>query len=235
MPPKKDDKKGGAAAAGVVTPEAQVEAYRLQNEALQRQLGECSFFIATPCDRTSFRVLLSPARRARILAAHTPPGPARAHPLLPLPPPSFRPPMFRLAADRTEKCLLAEKEVELHRARLRMAEGDMEKSSLTQFDITAEMTRQFRAMQETLQGRISGLEREVARLQSELAASKQETEEAKAAGGVVAAAKEREIEALKAKMEDMASEFGDMLAEAIRKMADRIEVSPEGYAGEGQV
>lgn len=49
----------------------------------------------------------------------------------------------------------------------------------------------------------------------------------------IIARRDEEIERLKNKMEDMASEFGDMLAETLRKMGERVELSSAAWEGEG--
>jgi len=43
--------------------------------------------------------------------------------------------------------------------------------------------------------------------------------------------KDEEISELKAKMDDMAEEFGEMLRETLEKMRERIEVSSSGFDG----
>lgn len=45
-------------------------------------------------------------------------------------------------------------------------------------------------------------------------------------------AKDEEIKLLKGKMEEMASEFGDMLQETLKKMSERIEISNSKWEGE---
>ena len=163
MPPKKP-----AAAAGAnveLTPEAQAQAYRLQSEALQRQLGE-----------------------------------------------------------RTDAALSAEKAVEDVKIKMRTMAADASVEEKRQFDITADMARQYRAMQETLQGRISALEAENKAVRADLSAALKLIEEAEKNAGLLANKKDEEIAKLKEQMDAMASEFGDMLAETIRKMGDKIEL-----------
>jgi len=48
----------------------------------------------------------------------------------------------------------------------------------------------------------------------------------------VIARKDEEIERMKVKMEDMAAEFGDMLAETLRKMGERVELSAATWEGD---
>jgi BMFP domain-containing protein YqiC len=163
MPPKKP-----AAAVGAnveLTPEAQAQAYRLQSEALQRQLAE-----------------------------------------------------------RTDAALSAEKVVEDVKLKMRTMASDASVEEKRQFDITSDMARQYRAMQETLQGRISALEAENKAIRLDLAAALKLIEEAEKNAGLLANKKDEEIAKLKDQMDAMASEFGDMLAETIRKMGDKIEL-----------
>ncbi len=121
------------------------------------------------------------------------------------------------------------------RARVREVEADVAEGQKSIQDITTEMNRQYKAMQESLQVKVTELEVEVQSLRHALSATRGELEEALAQGEAGLAAKDLEIAALKERMEDMANEFGDMLAEALRKMADRIEVSPEGYTPDPDV
>jgi hypothetical protein len=56
------------------------------------------------------------------------------------------------------------------RQRMRQLESDMTSNERSTFDITAEMTRQYKAMQENLLQKITGLEAEIHRLKDELGA-----------------------------------------------------------------
>ena len=131
MPPKKP-----AAAVGAnveLTPEAQANAYRLQSEALQRQLAE-----------------------------------------------------------RTDAALSAEKVVEDVKLKMRTMASDASVEEKRQFDITSDMARQYRAMQETLQGRISVLEAENKAIRLDLAAALKLIEEAEKNAGLLANKKDEE-------------------------------------------
>ena len=133
----------------------------------------------------------------------------------------------RQLAERTDKLLASERAAEELRARLRQTGQDATAGEQDQRDVTAEMARQYRAMQEQLQGRIGALEGELRGVRAELADARRQSEEARAAQGALGAAKDQEIARLKEQMEAMASEFGDMLAETIRKMGDKIELDVE--------
>lgn len=49
----------------------------------------------------------------------------------------------------------------------------------------------------------------------------------------VIASKNLEIQELKAKMEEMAQEFGEMLKETLDKMRERIEITNTSFEGDG--
>lgn len=74
----------------------------------------------------------------------------------------------RQLAERTERALAAERVAHELRARMRGMEGDMVSHEKNTFDITAEMSRQYKAMQESLQTKITGLEAEIHRLRDDL-------------------------------------------------------------------
>lgn len=74
----------------------------------------------------------------------------------------------RQLAERTERALGAERAATELRAKMRQMETEMTTNERTTFDITAEMTRQYKAMQENLMGKVGLLEAEVHRLKDEL-------------------------------------------------------------------
>lgn len=63
---------------------------------------------------------------------------------------------------------MAERTAAELRQRMRQMESDMTTNERSTFDITAEMTRQYKAMQENLLQKITGLEAEIHRLKDEL-------------------------------------------------------------------
>ena len=71
-------------------------------------------------------------------------------------------------AERTERAIVAERTAAELRQRMRQMESDMTTNERSTFDITAEMTRQYKAMQENLLQKITGLEAEIHRLKDEL-------------------------------------------------------------------
>jgi uncharacterized coiled-coil protein SlyX len=107
-------------------------------------------------------------------------------------------------------------------------------------DVIAEVQRRYASLQESMAAKTAALEAEIARLNGEIVAGRAAVESARTEASSVVASKDAELARLRERMEDMANEFGDMLAEAIRKMADRIEIAPEyagpgGASGEGEV
>eukprot|EP00164_Ancoracysta_twista_P003897 GFYU01005224.1.p1 GENE.GFYU01005224.1~~GFYU01005224.1.p1 ORF type:complete len:198 (+),score=86.75 GFYU01005224.1:213-806(+) len=102
----------------------------------------------------------------------------------------------------------------------------------TTFDITSDMTRQYKAMQEELLGRINVLENTIAELTDQLELSRIALEETKKEKDQIIALKEAEIAEQKQKMEDMAAEFGEMLKETLDKMGDRIELASNNWEAE---
>lgn len=205
MPPKKADKgKDKKADAGEIDPAAIAKAFELQIEVLQRQLGTVLVVRHAP------RV----AHATPLTHAHT------IHP------------HRTLAAERTERALGAERVANELRAKMRLMEGDMLANEKNTFDITAEMTRQYKAMQENLMGKIGVLETEIHRLKDDLAAARTLLAETVREKDAVIARRDEEIERMKVKMEDMAAEFGDMLAETLRKMGERVELSAATWEGE---
>ena len=65
-----------------------------------------------------------------------------------------------------------------------------------------------------------------------VAASRALLEETRHEKNAIIARRDEEIERLKVKLEDMAAEFGDMLAETLRKMGERVELAASSWEGE---
>ena len=103
--------------------------------------------------------------------------------------------------------------------------GDFEDEQKTAFEITRDMTRQYKGMQEQLVDRITQLSHTVQELQDKLEEAEQHLEHTKRDKDRIIALKDDEIAQMKARMEDMAQEFGGMLKETLDKMRERIELS----------
>jgi len=91
--------------------------------------------------------------------------------------------------------------------------------------ITHEMTRQFENMQEQLVDKISLLSRTVQDLKDNLEVAEEKFDKIENERDIIIAEKDEEILALRAKMDDMAVEFGSMLNGTLEKMRERIELS----------
>mmetsp|Transcript_31487 Transcript_31487/g.62855 ORF Transcript_31487/g.62855 Transcript_31487/m.62855 type:complete len:184 (-) Transcript_31487:184-735(-) len=91
--------------------------------------------------------------------------------------------------------------------------------------MTHEMTKQFEGMQELLVDKITLLSRTVGDLKEELASGEVTLERKAQEKDAVLELRDKEIVALKAKMEDMATEFAGMLNGTLEKMRERIELS----------
>lgn len=111
---------------------------------------------------------------------------------------------------------------------------DFERERGDIFDISADMTRQYKGMQEELIKQINKLEQTVAERDDQLEKLQAALEEVRRQMTVELALKDNEIEGQKQKMEDMAMEFGEMLKETLDKMSEKIEITNQGWeAGMG--
>jgi chromosome segregation ATPase len=128
-------------------------------------------------------------------------------------------------SDRTSRALALDREMESLRAIVHKWEGDLAKAEVNTTDITADMARQYKAMQETMQLRVQTLEAQVTRMKGEVNAANERAAAAARDRDAAIAAKDAEIDALREKMEDMAGEFGDMLADTLRRMGERIDIN----------
>ncbi|TYZ65274.1 hypothetical protein PybrP1_007019 [[Pythium] brassicae (nom. inval.)] len=110
---------------------------------------------------------------------------------------------------------------------------DFERERVETFGITQDMTRQYKSMQEELLNRVNSLENANTELRDQLELGRVNFEEMKREKDRVIASKNVEIHELKAKMEEMAQEFGDMLKETLDKMRERIEITNTSFEGDG--
>lgn len=99
-------------------------------------------------------------------------------------------------------------------------------------DITQDMTRQYKGMQEQLLNNVNTCENTIIQLKDQLELSRVALEETKREKDQIIATKEAEIAEMKAKMEEMAHEFGDMLKETLDKMKEKIEVTNSSFEPE---
>eukprot|EP00002_Diphylleia_rotans_P038133 TRINITY_DN8623_c0_g1_i1.p1 TRINITY_DN8623_c0_g1~~TRINITY_DN8623_c0_g1_i1.p1 ORF type:complete len:156 (+),score=47.41 TRINITY_DN8623_c0_g1_i1:666-1133(+) len=111
-------------------------------------------------------------------------------------------------------------------------QSDFEREKEEKLDIASDMTRQYKAMQETLIGRINILENTVAELRDQLEMSRLAMEELKVEKNRIIAQKDQIIAEQKQKLEEMAMEFGDMLKETLDALSQKIENSNQAWEGE---
>lgn len=127
-----------------------------------------------------------------------------------------------LAAENAHRAVTSRDEL---RARVLAYHKDFEAERTERADIVADMTRQYKAMQDELLGRITALEGQVVDVSSQLELAHVALAETKREKDGIIAAKDAVIAEQKTKMEEMAVEFGDMLKETLDKMSERIELA----------
>jgi hypothetical protein len=131
--------------------------------------------------------------------------------------------------ERMMQAISAQKEL---RERVLEYHSDFSKEKDEIFDITADMTRQYKGMQEELMRKINSLESTINTQRDDLELARLAHEETRKAKDQVIALKDSEISEQKLKMEEMAIEFGEMLKETLDKMGERIEVTSSSWENE---
>lgn len=127
-------------------------------------------------------------------------------------------------ADRTsEMGQIAEEKKNLEK-KMSSLQTSLTEEHKAAFEITRDMTRQYKGMQEQLVDRITQLSRTVQDLEDKLEESQLRLEKNSKEKDDIIRLKDEEIDQMKARMEDMANEFGGMLKETLDKMRQRIEV-----------
>ena len=138
----------------------------------------------------------------------------------------------RKLADRSEeasRALAARRELQ---SKVDDLKQDFEGERTATFEITADMTRQYKSMQEELLGKINILENTIVEMKDKLEEQRVSMEELRKEKDQIIAMKEAEIAENKQKMEEMAHEFGDMLKETLDKMSERIEITNTSWEQE---
>ncbi|KOO25695.1 hypothetical protein Ctob_012372 [Chrysochromulina tobinii] len=128
--------------------------------------------------------------------------------------------------EKVQKALAAQKELQ---DRVAHYHKDFEREKEEVFDISADMTRQYKGMQEELLDRINKLEATIQLQKDQLEEAQQQLEQVKREKAQELALKDAEIQEQKEKMEDMAVEFGEMLKETLDKMSEKIEITNQGW------
>ena len=106
---------------------------------------------------------------------------------------------------------------------------DFDEEKNQTFEITQDMTRQYKSMQEELLNRINKLEETVQELNDQLSDSDIRVERILKDKNSIIQMKDAEIAELKSKMDDMADEFSEMLRETLERMRERIEVTSGNF------
>lgn len=132
-------------------------------------------------------------------------------------------------AERHEQAIKAMESKRELQERVGALQSAFDRERTETFGITQDMTRQYKSMQEELLNRVNVLENTNAELRDQLEVARVNYEELKRDKDRVIAAKSLEIQELKAKMEEMAQEFGDMLKETLDKMRERIEITSTSF------
>ena len=131
-------------------------------------------------------------------------------------------------SEEASKALAAKRE---YQGRITQIEKDFQEEQRMTFEITQDMTRQYKGMQEDLLTRINKLEQTILDLNDRIAESDIRQERIMKDKNEVIRMKDEEIARLNMKMDDMAEEFGEMLRETLEKMRERIEISSNNYDG----
>ncbi|KAA6393371.1 MAG: hypothetical protein EZS28_011104 [Streblomastix strix] len=94
-------------------------------------------------------------------------------------------------------------------------------------DIVASMTRQYKDMQEFLIAQNNLLEDKIQRLQDEMVFLKMSFEKTTQEKDAIIAAKEKQITAVQAKIDEMTDQFKEMLQTTLEKLTERIRTGGE--------
>ena len=120
--------------------------------------------------------------------------------------------------EKTQTALAGQKELQ---ERITHYHADFEREKEEIFDISADMTRQYKGMQEELIAQVNKLQQTIAEQKDELERSQLQLEEVRRQMAVELALKDAEIKEQKDKMEDMAVEFGEVCRSTAKRMRTR--------------
>lgn len=135
----------------------------------------------------------------------------------------------RQLADRRNDAMSAISKKKELEARVADLKRDFEREEKATFSITADMTRQYKDMQEDLIKRINEAENTITELKDQLELQGLAYEDLKKEKDRALAIKEAEIVDMKQKMDDMSAEFGDMLKATLEKMSERINITNSNF------
>ena len=125
--------------------------------------------------------------------------------------------------EKTQTALAGQKELQ---ERITHYHADFEREKEEIFDISADMTRQYKGMQEELIAQVNKLQQTIAEQKDELERSQLQLEEVRRQMAVELALKDAEIKEQKDKMEDMAVEFGEVCGSTAAATANAHAPSP---------
>jgi len=128
-------------------------------------------------------------------------------------------------AYRTEVTATATKDYKYMRERLKEANERLEQAEQETIDITKDMTRQYKGMQDDLLNKINQRENFIQNLKDDLVLLKEKQKRELERRDKIDESKDMYIKNLKLKMEELSANFGQMLSESLRKMNERLEVN----------
>ena len=123
----------------------------------------------------------------------------------------------------------AEEDARRNKARMKQVNSKYEEQKSEMFDLTRDMTRQYKDMQEELLHKINLLEGTIQELKDELETDRSSFQNTLRKKDQTIESNEKTISELKNKMEGMAEDFGDMLKRTLKKMQERIELNSANY------
>eukprot|EP00744_Colponema_vietnamica_P009931 GILI01014081.1.p1 GENE.GILI01014081.1~~GILI01014081.1.p1 ORF type:complete len:214 (-),score=46.89 GILI01014081.1:97-693(-) len=129
---------------------------------------------------------------------------------------------YMLIADEATETRAAENEI---RQRVMQMQKDLKEEQQRTIDIMSDMTRQYKAMQEELLGKINNLETTLSQQKRELDGVAEEQASLRQARDEAVSDKDKQIGELKEKIDTMASQFAEMLKDTLDKMSERIEIT----------
>eukprot|EP00899_Mesostigma_viride_P018285 jgi/Mesvir1/26458/Mv16133-RA.1 len=128
----------------------------------------------------------------------------------------------RQLADRQHEVMRARTEEKEWREKVRAMHSLLDEQKEGTLDITTDMSRQYKSMQEQLIRRIDELEEKNAVLKEQLDLKQLTIDELLMEKDNMNVAHERTVGELRSKMEEMAQEFSDMLKETLDNMTARV-------------
>mmetsp|Transcript_46676 Transcript_46676/g.109029 ORF Transcript_46676/g.109029 Transcript_46676/m.109029 type:complete len:188 (-) Transcript_46676:9-572(-) len=130
---------------------------------------------------------------------------------------------------KDEQILACRKSEDELRKRIAELDKAFDDEAVRRREHTAEMSRQYREMQDSFNQTIDETQKKVSEKKAEIESVIKETEQVRVEKDEILRQKDHEIASLSSKMETMAFEFADMLKETLDKMSQRIEVTHNSW------